>query len=339
MRRRSLLAGAGAAAGCAALGALAQSATAPKRLGCLWSGRSADAGATTNPSFGSAFRSRLRELGWSEGGNLVVVNRYTENDPARFEITARELAAEKVDVIHTMFPAGVRAARKAAPSTPIVFSIVGDPVADGFVASLARPGGNITGASTRDAELWPKRVQLLRELLPAAKRVALLVDRFGPQEVPPRVEAALKNAVEVARQLGLAMERLDIGSGAEVAQAFQRVAAGRFDSLLISLYTRVTGKDRLVVTGEAERARLPALYGASDYVTQWGGLLSLSQNLPELGRRAAGYIDKILRGAKPADLPVEEPNVFELVINLKAARAIGLAIPQSVLLRADRVFE
>jgi putative ABC transport system substrate-binding protein len=339
MRRRSLLAGAGAAAGCAALGALAQPATPPKRLGCLWSGRSTDASATTGPSFGSAFRSRLRELGWNEGGNLVVVNRYTENDPGRFETAARELAAEKVDVIHAMFPAGVRAARKAAPGTPIVFSIVGDPVADGFVASLARPGGNITGASTRDTELWPKRVQLLRELLPAARRVALLADKFGPQEVPPRVEAALKNAVEVGRQLGLVVERFNISSVEEVAPAFQRLAAERFDGLLIVLYTRVTGKNRLVVTGEAERARLPGVYGSSDYVNQWGGLMSLSQNLAELARRAANYVDKILRGAKPADLPIEEPNVFELVINLKAARAIGLAIPQPILLRADRVIE
>lgn len=340
MRRRSLIAGAGAAAGFAALRSIAQTAAPTKRLGCLWSGRSTDAsGTAARPTFGSAFRSRLRELGWNEGRNLIVVNRYADNDPSRYEPAARELAAEKVDVIHALFPAGVRAARKAAPNTPIVFSIVGDPVADGFVASLARPGGNITGATTRETELFPKRVQLLRELLPKAKRVAFLFDKQGAGEAPPRLLRALQDTVDIGKQLGLTVERFDIGSVEDVAPTFQRVAAGRFDGLLVVLYTRVTGKNRRIVVEHAERARLPAIYGAPDYVENWGGLMLFSQNGPELGRRAANYIDKVLRGAHPADLPVEEPNVFELVINRKAAQIIGLTIPQSLLLRADRVIE
>ena len=334
MRRRSLLVGAGAVAGYAALGALAESGAPLKRLGCLWPQRKTD-----RTIFVLSFEARLRELGWIEGKNLIIVNRYADLDSSRYEAIARELAAGKPDVIHALFTSGVRAVQKAAPNTPIVFSIVSDPVAEGLVASLARPGGNITGASTREAELFLKRIQLVRELLPKASRVAVLVDKAGQQSMPPLTRRALTNMADVGRQLGLTVEEFTVGSVDDVGPVFQHLVKARFDAVMVVLYLRVNGKDRAVVTAHAEQARLPAIYMVQDYVDLWGGLIAYNQNLAELARRAAGYVDKILRGARPADLPVEEPNVFELVINLKAARAIGVTIPPLILLRADRVIE
>lgn len=228
--------------------------------------------------------------------------------------------------------------RNAAPNTPIVFSIVGNPVADGLVASLARPGGNITGASTRELELYPKRIQLVRELLPRATRVAILLDTPGPQGMSPELQRSLKALDDAGRQLGFTTESLTVASANEVGPAFDRLVRERFDAILVFTYFRLLGNSRQVVIDHARRTRLPAIYPAEFWVDP-GGLLSYSQNLTELGHRAADYLDKILRGAHPADLPVEEPNLFELVINLKTARALGLAIPQSLLLRADRVIE
>jgi len=335
MKRRLFVIGAGAAAGCAALGTLAQSAPPPKRLGCLWTGPGTD---MNQSPFVVTFYARLRELGWREGSNLVIVNRFAGNDPLRYEPLARELAAEKVDVIHAMFPQAVSAARKAAPNTPIVFSIVSEPVSDGFVASLARPGGNLTGATTREVEFFAKRLQLAHELLPGARRVAVLVDKPGPQGRLPLVARGLKDLVDLGKRTGIAVEVFDLGSVDDVRPLFQRLVAGRFDALLVFVYVRVSVENRRAITEQAERARLPAIYGSTAYVDR-GGLMAYGQSPTELGQRAANYVDKILRGARPADLPVEEPNVYDFVINLKAARAIGLTIPQSILLRATQVIE
>jgi putative ABC transport system substrate-binding protein len=282
--------------------------------------------------------SRLRELGWTEGRNLVMVNRYAQNDPGRLEILARELAAEKVDVIHAMFPRAVSAVRKAAPGTPIVFSIVSDPVADGFVASLARPGGNITGATTREFELFTKRIQLLRELLPQAKRVAVLADAPPPEGMYPLLQRALEDLARTGERLGLRVETIYVSSVADVGPVFERIAREHVDGVLVLVASRVTGEARRVVVESAARTRLPAIYTGVEYV-DYGGLMAYAVSPAEMARRAAEYVDKILRGAKPADLPVEEPNTFELVLNLKAARAQGIKIPQSVLLRANRVIE
>lgn len=333
MERREFLVAAGATIGAAATGALAQTSTLPKRIGHLLPGREG-----TKTAFGSAFDTRLRELGWIEGRNLVQVARFSDGDPSRYEALARELAAEKVDVIHAVFPPAVRAARKAAPNTPIVFSIVGDPVADGLVASYARPGGNITGASTRDTELYPKRIQLVRDLLPRAKRVGLLFDAPGPEGLEPRLKRGHEALVAAGEQLGLKVDFHPIGSAADVGPAFDKMKRDGVDAVLAFIYFRLPGDNRKVLIEHAARAHLPAVY-VSPHWTDLGGLAAYSQNLAELGRRAAEYVDKILRGAKPADLPVEEPNAFELVINKKAASAIGLKIPQAILLRADRVIE
>ena len=331
MKRRLFLLSAGAAIGAAATRSIAQPASAPKRVGGLYPGSVAS-------PFTVAFESRLRELGWIEGRNLVFVNRSSQGDPSRYDALARELAEEKVDVIHAVYSSAVRAARKAAPNTPIVFSIVGDPVTDGLVKSYAHPGANITGASTRDTELYPKRIQLVRDLLPRAKRVGLLVDTPGPEGMEPRLIRSNRDLIATGERLGLKVDTHQIGSAADVGPAFQRMARNKVDAVLAFVYFRLPGEERKVLIEHALRARLPAVY-VSTLWTDMGGLATYSQNLVELGRRAAGYVDKILRGAKPSDLPVEEPNAFELVINLKAARAIGLTIPQPLLLRADRVIE
>jgi putative ABC transport system substrate-binding protein len=333
MKRRLFLAGAGASAFATALRALAQSAGSPKKLGWLSPG---NRGAHEKDIFTSLFRSRLRELGWTEGRNLVMVTRFAEGDSGRLKALAAELAAEAVNVIHVFFAAGVRAGREGAPNTPIVFSIVGDPVEDGFVASLARPGGNITGATTRETEFYPKRLQLAKELLPRAKRVAVLSD--PPDRNPPRVERAAKELVNTGERLGLSVTRYHAGSLDELAATFDRMLRERTDVVLMHAYWLTGAKGRTLAVAQAARTRLPVVYPFSTFVYD-GGLIAYSQSPPELARRAANYVDKILRGARPADLPIEEPSVFELTINMKTARSLGLTVPQSILLRTDRVVE
>ena len=333
MKRRLVLRATGAVFGAVALTAFAQPSRSPKRVGILSPGKTEG-----DRPFQAIFESRLAQLGWTLGRDLLILPRYAEGDPGRYEALARELAAEKVDVIYAPFASAVRAARKAAPDTPIVFSIVSDPVAEGFVTSLARPGGNITGATTRDVELFSKRVQIVRELLPRAKRVVALVDTPAPEGISPTLQQALKELVRIGQKFGLSVETRYLGSVDEAGAAFERMAREGVDAALVMVYFRVVGPNRRVLTEHAARVRVPAIYGAVQYV-DLGGLISFSINPAELGRRSADYIDKILRGAKPADLPVEEPNAFELVINLRTARTLKLTIPQMLLLRADRVIE
>ncbi len=210
---------------------------------------------------------------------------------------------------------------------------------EGFVASLARPGGNVTGASTRDAELGPKRLQLARDLVPRAKRVVIVIDTPPPAGLHPVHQKFLDSLVGVGAGIGLKVDFAPITTPAEVAPLFDRLAKERVDAVIALIFWRLTtAADRKVFIDNAARVRIPAIYTSTFWV-DLGGLAAYTQSTVELARRAAGYVDRILRGAKPADLPVEEPNVFELVINLKAAREIGLTIPQSVLLRADRVIE
>lgn len=333
MKRRSVLQAAGAAIGAVALKAIAQPTRSPKRVGVL-----SPSGAASATITAAAFEAQLVKRGWTPGRDLVIVRRYAEGDPGRLEALARELVAEKVDVIHAVFPGAVRAARKVAPDTPIVFSIVSDPVAEGFVASLARPGGNITGSSTRDAELNARRLQLIRELLPRAKRVVVLADMPAQEGMSAAGQRYWQEMVATAQKLGMAVELRFLGSVDDVGPAFERMAREGVDAVHVIVYFRLTGDNRRVLTEHAARLRLPVIYGAVQYA-DLGGLISFAINPPELARRSADYIDKILRGAKPADLPVEEPNAFELVINLKAARALKLNVPPAVRLRADRVIE
>jgi ABC-type uncharacterized transport system substrate-binding protein len=333
MNRRLALRATAAAFGAVALTALAQPLRSPKRVGVLSPGN-----AQSDGPFQVVFESRLAQLGWTLGRDLLIVPRYADGDPSRYEALAMELAADKVDVIYAPFASAVRAARKAAPETPILFSVVSDPVGEGLVASLARPGGTITGATTRDVELHSKRIQLVKELLPRAKRVVALVDTPPPEGMPAPLQRALKELAGTGQKLGLAVETRYLGSVNEAGPAFERMAREGVDAALVMVYFRLTGAERRVLTEHAARVRLPAVYGSVQYV-DFGGLISYSINSAELLRRVANYVDKILRGARPADLPVEEPNVFELVINLRAARALKLNVPQAVLLRADRVIE
>jgi putative ABC transport system substrate-binding protein len=334
MNRRRLLLAIGAL--CAAPRVPAQPAGAPKRMAILSVGT-----AEAQRPFAAIFRSRMAQLGWQEGSNLVVVEALAGSNPGRLDALAQELAAQKVDVIYAVFPAAVRAARKAAPDTPIVFSIVSDPVGDGFAASLARPGGNITGTSTREVELWPKRVQLVKEMLPRAKRVIVLLDKQPPGAspyVPPYIASGLQDLGAAAKNLGIATVNRDIGSVDDVGPAFERMARERADAAIVMVYQRLQGAERRILTEHAARRRIPAIYGVTSY-TDLGGLVSYSIDSAELLRRSADYVDKILRGAKPADLPIEEPRAFELVLNLKAAREQGIRFPQSMRLRADRLIE
>ncbi len=332
MKRRLFLLTTGAVLGAAAAQSLAQTAGAPKRVGGLYLGTKAS-------PLRATFESRLRELGWIEGKNLILVNRFADGDLARIDTLAREIAAENVDVIHVPLPTPTRAARKAAPNTPIVFSIISDPVGEGFVASLARPGGNVTGASTREAELGPKRLQLARDLVPRARRVVIVLDTPPPAGLLPVHQKFLDDLVGVGAGIGLKVDFASVATPADVAPLFDRLAKERVDAVIAFIYWRlISAVERKVFIDNAARVRIPAIYTSTFWV-DLGGLATYSQNLTELARRAAGYVDKILRGAKPADLPVEEPNAFELVINQKTARAMELAIPQTVLLRADRVIE
>ena len=333
MKRRTLVVAAGAAIGAVALNAIAQPSRTPKRVGVL-----SPSGAASGMITAAAFEAQLAKRGWTPGRDLLIVPRYAEGDPGRLEALARELVAEKVDVIYAVFPIAVRAARRIAPDTPIVFTIVSDPVGDGFVASLARPGGNITGASTRDAELNARRIQLIRELLPRARRVVVLADKPPPEGISPTSQRALDEIVATGKKLDLAVEARFVGSVDDVVPVFERMARDGVDAVLVVVYFRLTGVDRRALTEQAARLRLPAVYGAVQYA-DFGGLISFAINPPELARRSADYVDKILRGARPADLPVEEPNAFELVINARAARALKLSVPHAMLLRADRVIE
>jgi putative tryptophan/tyrosine transport system substrate-binding protein len=333
VKRRVFLISTGAALGAATSGLLAQISPAPKRVGGLYLGTKAPSPLRTT------FESRLRELGWIEGKNLVLVNRFAEGALGRIDSLAREIAAKNVDVIHVPLPTPTRAARKAAPNTPIVFSIISDPVGEGLVSSLARPGGNLTGASTREAELGPKRLQLVKDLVPGARRVVIVLDTPPPAGILPLHKKSLDDLAGVGAGVGLKVDFASVATPAEVAPLFDRLAKERVDAVMAFIYWRlITAADRKVFIDNAARVRIPAIY-TSAYWVELGGLATYTQNLSELGRRAADYVDKILRGAKPADLPVEEPNAFELSINMKAAKAIGLTVSQAVLLRADRVIE
>jgi putative ABC transport system substrate-binding protein len=299
----------------------------------MWPGNASDSGI-----FQTTLVSRLQELGWTEGRTVTLVNRHAEGDRNRYDTMAKELAGAKVDAIVAPFPSAVRAARKAAPDTPIVFVFVSDPVQEGFVQSLARPGGNITGASSRDAELNGKRLQLLKTLVPRAKRVALLLDPFPKAGLLPHYQRVLEDIVRDGEGMGLRIDMFQVAAAAEVGPLFDRLVRERFDAAVALIYVSVRGEDRSALAQHAVRVRLPVVYPSPDYVVR-GGLASFAQSLPEMGRSVAQYVDKVLRGTRPADLPVEEPRAFDIVINKTAANAIGLSFPASVMVAADRVIE
>jgi putative ABC transport system substrate-binding protein len=319
--RRGFLLTALAGALAAPLVAEAQQAGKVARIGVL-----AVSAAAFSPRI-EAFRKGLREHGYVEGKNIVFEYRYAEGKLDRLLDLATELVALKVDVIVTASLPVVRAAQKATSTIPIVFAAVGDPVATGLVKSLARPGQNITGLSILGPELDGKRLELLKEAVPKTSRVAIL---FGPES--PRKE------LEIAAQaLGIQLISLPVRELGDFEPAFETARKENVHALLTSPSPLLnTVRERIVEL--AAKNRLPAMYAGPEFV-EAGGLMSYAPSYTDLFRRAATYVDKILKGAKPGDLPVEQPTKFELVINLKTARALGLTIPPSVLARADQVIE
>ena len=279
-----------------------------------------------------AFRYGLRELGYVEGKNILMEWRYADGKLDRLPALAAELVRLKVDVIVTGGPASTRAAREATVTIPIIMTQDPDPVANGFVASLARPGGNITGLSTLGPELSGKRLELLKEISPKISRVAV----FGTSTVPGNAQQVKE--VELASEaLGIKIQYIDVLAPNDLEIAFRAARTGRSDGLL-ALATPLLNTRRKQMTDLAIKSRLPAIYINPTYVED-GGLMCYGASITDLYRRAATYVDKILKGAKAADLPVEQPKKFEFIINLKTAKQIGLIIPPNVLARADRVIK
>jgi putative ABC transport system substrate-binding protein len=280
----------------------------------------------------TAFVQRLRQLGWIEGRTVAIEYRWAEGRYERFAQIAAEFVQLKVDVIVTTATAPVLAAKQATSVIPIVFAVAGDPVGSGLVASLARPGGNVTGLSLQQTDLAAKRLELLREVVPGLRQLAIMGNVGSPMIV-----LELREVHSTARSLGLEVATLEIGRPDDIPLAFEAALNVAADALYVCADPLV-GTNRLRIVTLAHDARLPTMFGEREHVDA-GGLMSYGPNLPDLFRRAGEYVDKILRGAKPADLPVEQPTKFDLVINLTTAKALGLTIPEAFLLRADEVIE
>ena len=280
-----------------------------------------------------AFRQGLRELGYVEGKNIVIEFRYGELKPERIPALAAELVRLNVDVIVTGGGGLTRAAKEATNTIPIVMAQDVDPVANGFVASLARPGANITGLSNLSPEISGKQLELLKEIIPKLSRVAVL---GGASAAPVNVRQ-LKEIERTAAASKVKIQYLAVLSAKDIESAF-RAAGNEPADAIIALGSSILNSHRTQVVERAVKSKLPAIYNHSEYVVD-GGLMTYSASLPDLDRRAATYVDKILKGRKPADLPVEQPIKFEFIVNLKAAKQIGLTIPPNVLVRADRVIK
>jgi putative ABC transport system substrate-binding protein len=279
-----------------------------------------------------AFRSGLRERGWIEGQNILIEFRAAEGNTARLPELAADLVRLKVDLIVARASIWVQTAKEATSSIPIVFLVHADPVGTGHVASLARPGGNITGLAVLMTDLAPKMLELLISAVPMAKRIAVLWHPDTPSHAP-----ALKALEEAGRTLRVQRQPVGMRTGAELEGAFAAMGRARAQAVLV-LGTAIFLAERQRAVELAIKHRLPTMSNLED-VVEGGGLMSYGPNWDDLYRRGAIYVDKILKGAKPADLPVEQATKFELVINLKTAKALGLTIPPSLLLRADQVIE
>jgi len=310
-----------------AAAAEAQQPTKVPRIGYL-----AAASPSANVARYDAFRQGLRELGYVEGKNIVIESRYAEGKLDRLPALAAELVRLKVDVIVTVGATDTRAAKEATTTIPIVMAQDPDPVGNGFVASLARPGGNITGLSSLIADLSGKRLELLKEILPKLSRVAVFETSTNTGNAQQLRETEL-----AAGAIGVKLQHLDILGPKDIETAFRAASKGRADAVLV-LNSPVASSHRKKLADLAVKSRLPVIYARAEAVED-GGLVSYGVSIADLDRRAATYVDKILKGAKPADLPVEQPKKFEFVINLKAAKQIGLTIPPNVLARADKVIK
>jgi putative tryptophan/tyrosine transport system substrate-binding protein len=329
VRRRQFLIAAGALLA-APLAAYGQRAAKVARIGYLSNGLA------SSPQRRDAFLQGLRDLGYVEGRNVVIEYRDAEGKLEQVPARAAELVALKVDVIFV--GGGTRVALGAMQATntiPIVFTGVGDPVESGLVTNLGRPGGNVTGLSSLDPELVGKRLELLKQAVPGVDRVAVL---WLPGALGERTDKDMLTAAEVAaRALGVRLQFVEARGPDEFARAFSDMTSARAGALTVLPSARFQREHRRLVDLAAKN-RLPTVYASREFVDA-GGLMSYGANQPDLFRRAATYVDKILKGAKPADLPVEQPTKFELVINLKTTKALDLTIPQSVLAHADDLIQ
>ena len=307
----------------------AQQATKVHRIGRLSSGSPTE----PNPAL-EAFRQGLRELGYIEGQNIVIEYRYAEGRDDRLADLAAELVRLKMDVIVAGGSPAIRAAQHATHTIPIVMAAPPDAVAEGFVASLARPGGNITGLSWLGAELPGKRLEILKETVPQSARIAVLANPASRASEPQ-----LHNLTVAARALGLQLHVVEVRSADELDTAFAAMTRAGVDAVIaLEDAVLLNGHRGRVVADLAAKSRLPMMYGWREWVVA-GCLMSYGPSLPDMWRRAAIYVDKILKGAKPADLPVEQPIKFELVLNLKTAKALGITMPPSLLVLADEVIQ
>jgi len=313
----------------AALAADAQPSRGVHRIGYL--GNSV----TASQSRVEAFRQGLRELGWVEGRNIVVETRVADGKIERLPGLATELVRLKVDLIVAVATPAARAAQRATTTIPIVAIAMGDPVRDGLVASLARPGANLTGSTFLGPELVPKRLELLKEALPRVSHVAVLWHRGAFSE--RTIRDMSKETEDAARTLGVRLQFVEVRNPDELERAFSTMARGHPDALVTFPSTMLSGERRRIVALAAQH-RLPSMFNSTEFV-EHGGLMAYGVSLADLNRRAATYVDRILKGAKPSDLPVEQPTKFELAINLKTAKTLRLTIPPSLLQRADQVIE
>jgi len=313
------------------LSAEAQPAERITRIGYL----SATPAARSRP-VQEAFLKGLSELGYIEGRSVVIESRYAEGKPDRFPALAAELVALKVDVIVTDGGTlAALAAKRATTTLPVVFTSVGDPVSDGLVNSLGRPGGNLTGLALDTTDLVGKWLELLRQAVPGVNRIAVLLK---PDAVPDQAKRRFLNEAEIAaKALGVGLHIAEARSREDFDPAFSGMIRARAGGLVV-LATAVFALERQRLVDLALKSRLPTVFSLRVFVDA-GGLMSYGPDQADLARRAARYVDKILKGAKPADLPVEQPTKFELVINLKTAKVLGLTIPPSLLARADQVIE
>ena len=278
-----------------------------------------------------AFLQGLRELGYVEGKNIVIQWRSAEGNSDRVPKLAAELVQLKVDVIVTAGSRATHSAREATVMIPIVMAQDPDPVANGFVASLARPGGNITGLSTLSPELSGKRLEILKEIIPKLSRIAVFGTSTSGEDIK-----SLEEIKVAAEAMKVQLQYLDVLTGKDIDPGFRAATKARADAILWAVSGSIFRPHRTQIVELAVKSRLPVIYNSAESV-QADGLMSYGVSFPDLGRRAATYVDNILKGRKPADLPVEQPKKFELVINLKAAKEIGLTIPPNVLARADKV--
>jgi putative ABC transport system substrate-binding protein len=326
LKRREFITLAGGAAAVWPLAARAQQAGKLPTIGYLGANT-----ASAQSQWTAAFVQRLRELGWIEGRTVAIEYRWGEGRSERMAEIATEFVRLKVDIIFTGGTAAVIAAKQATSVIPIVFSAAGDPVGNNLVASLARPGGNVTGLSNQSADLAGKRVELLREVIPGLRRFAIMANVGSPIGV-----LEMREVQAAAHTLGLDVVAPEIQRAEDIAPAIDALT-GRVDALYVG-NEAIVNTNRLRLNALALSARLPTVHGIREQV-EAGGLMSYGSNFPDLFRRTADLVDKILRGAKPGDIPVEQPTKFDLITNLTTAKALGLAIPESFLLRADEVIE